>query len=84
LHTTAQKGREEEARLRGEIMSTEKRHYGELKGLAKQITVLRGRFERERTFREALGFQKNWFLMSVEMYNEWYVLVLLPHTCGVY
>ena len=54
-------------------MEKEKRHIGELKGLAKQIQYLRGRLAREECFREGLGWQKRWFLMNVEMFSQWYV-----------
>ncbi|KIV99886.1 uncharacterized protein PV09_08550 [Verruconis gallopava] len=70
LQRKAQEGREESARLITDMAALEKKHMAELKGLAKQITVLRGRYERERSFREGLGFQKQWFLMNVEMYAE--------------
>jgi chromosome segregation ATPase len=49
----------------------EKRHEGELKGLAKQISFLRARCEREEGFRKGLVWTKRWFLMQVEMYNQW-------------
>ncbi|KAF2433794.1 hypothetical protein EJ08DRAFT_647087 [Tothia fuscella] len=69
LHSKAQEAREEAGRLRVEIMDKEKRHAGELRGLAKQITWLRSRCSREERFREGLSWQKKWFLMNVEMYN---------------
>ena len=49
----------------------EKRHEGELKGLAKQISFLRARCEREEGFRKGLVWTKRWFLMQVDMYNKW-------------
>ena len=49
----------------------EKRHEGELKGLAKQISFLRARCEREEGFRKGLVWTKRWFLMQVDMYNRW-------------
>lgn len=49
----------------------EKRHEGELRGLAKQISFLRARCEREEGFRKGLVWTKRWFLMQVEMYNQW-------------
>ena len=39
--------------------------------LAKQISFLRARCEREEGFRKGLVWTKRWFLMQVEMYNRW-------------
>lgn len=54
-----------------QVEAREKRHEGELKGLAKQISFLRARCEREEGFRKGLVWTKRWFLMQVEMYNRW-------------
>ena len=54
-----------------------KRHIKEINGLAKQIQFLRARCSRAEAFREALGYQKKFFLMQIQTYNEWYVSTLL-------
>ncbi|QIX00600.1 hypothetical protein AMS68_006117 [Peltaster fructicola] len=48
----------------------QRRHLREVKGLAKQIQLLRARCAREEGFRQDLVYTKRWFLMQVEMYNE--------------
>jgi chromosome segregation ATPase len=50
-----------------------KRHIKEINGLAKQIQYLRARCSRAEAFREALGYQKRFFLMQIQVYSEWYV-----------
>ena len=62
-----------------QLEAREKRHEGELKGLAKQIQFLRARCEREEGFRKGLVWTKRWFLMQVDMYNQWYVPSLPLH-----
>ncbi|CAN9098053.1 unnamed protein product [Alternaria alternata] len=47
-----------------------KRHIKEINGLAKQIQFLRARCSRAEAFREALGYQKKFFLMQIQTYNE--------------
>lgn len=74
----AQKAREEAGRLSSQMASLEKKHVGEVKGLVKQITVLRSRLGREKVFRDDLAFQKRWFLMMVDMYDAWYVFSFPP------
>lgn len=49
----------------------EKRHVGELKGLAKQIQWLRAKLHREGTFREGLVYEKKWLLLRIEMFEAW-------------
>jgi chromosome segregation ATPase len=48
-----------------------KRHIKEINGLAKQIQYLRARCARAEGFREALGYQKRFFLMQIQVYSEW-------------
>ena len=55
--------------------NNERRHQGELKGLAKQIQWLRARCTREEGFRAALAFEKRFLLMQIEMSNAWYVVL---------
>lgn len=57
----------------GNVEMEQRRHQREVKGLAKQIQLLRARCSREEGFRKDLVYTKRWFLMQVEMYNEWYV-----------
>jgi hypothetical protein len=57
-----------------------KRHIKEINGLAKQIQYLRARCSRAESFREALGYQKKFFLMQIQVYSEWYVIPLIHFT----
>lgn len=67
----AQTAREEAGRLSAHIVDMERKHIAEIKGLVKQIQVLRVRLDREKMFRNELAFQKRWFLMMVDMYDTW-------------
>ena len=57
-----------------EMQEKEKRHQGELKGLAKQIQWLRARCKREEGFRFGLAYEKKFLMMQIEMFEAWYVL----------
>jgi hypothetical protein len=58
------------------VRKQEERHKAEIKGLAKQIQYLRAKAEREKGFRADLAFSKSFFLMQVELYSSWYVLIV--------
>ena len=68
-----QKAQHEAYDLDAQSQALEKRHVKEINGLAKQIQFLRARCLRAESFREALGYQKRFFLMQIQTYNEWYV-----------
>lgn len=51
-----------------------KTHEKEMRGLVKQIQFLRAKCGREERFRRDLVFSKDWFLVQIAMYNEWYVV----------
>ncbi|MCJ1378076.1 hypothetical protein MMC17_001172 [Xylographa soralifera] len=55
--------------LEAEIQKREKRHQGELKGLAKQIHWLRAKCEREQGFRSGLAYEKKFLLLQIEMFE---------------
>ena len=80
--------------LEAEIQKREKRHQGELKGLAKQIHWLRAKCKREEGFRSGLAYEKKFLLLQIEMFEAWYVLstlirlvpatnleIVIPWTC---
>lgn len=54
----------------------EKKHMGELKGLAKQIQWLRAKLHREGTFREGLVYEKKWLLLRIGMFEAWCVFLI--------
>lgn len=64
---------EEVVRLRDELVNGEKRHTAEIKGLARQIQWLRANVAREEGFRAALGYEKRWLQMQIDMYTAWSV-----------
>ncbi|KAH0562834.1 hypothetical protein GP486_002541 [Trichoglossum hirsutum] len=64
-------------RLELEAAQAEQRHQGEIKGLVKQIQYLRSKCHREETFRADLAYAKRYFLMQIELYNAWYVCIIL-------
>ena len=68
------KAANEAVQLDTQTQALEKRHIKEINGLAKQIQYLRARCVRAEGFRESLGYQKRFFLMNIEVYNQWYVL----------
>ncbi len=49
----------------------QKKHVGELKGLAKQIQWLRAKCTREEGFRSGLAYEKKFLLMQIEMFEAW-------------
>lgn len=63
------------------VQEKEKRHQGELKGLAKQIQWIRARFMREEGFRKGLAYEKRFLLMQIEMFNAWYVSYFILNLC---
>ena len=65
--------------LEAEIQKKEKRHQGELKGLAKQIHWLRAKCKREEGFRSGLAYEKKFLLLQIEMFEAWFVLPTLIH-----
>jgi hypothetical protein len=69
--TKSQQVREDAGRLSAQVADLERKHIAEIKGLVKQIQVLRARLDREKLFRSELSFQKKWFLMMVDMYDTW-------------
>ena len=56
-----------------EIQEKERRHQGELRGLAKQIQWMRARCTREEGFRAGLTYEKKFLMLQIEMFNAWYV-----------
>lgn len=56
-----------------EIQENERRHQGELKGLAKQIQWVRAKCTREEGFRTGLAYEKKFLLLQIEMFKAWYV-----------
>ena len=54
-----------------DIELMEKKHAGELKGLAKQIQWLRAKCTREEGFRSGLVYEKKFLLMQIEMFEAW-------------
>jgi hypothetical protein len=73
-----QKAQHDAFDLDAQSQALEKRHIKEINGLAKQIQFLRARCSRAESFREALGYQKRFFLMQIQTYNEWYVPGHIP------
>ncbi|KAI9738177.1 MAG: hypothetical protein M1834_008675 [Cirrosporium novae-zelandiae] len=65
----ANRSSEDMEQLQQEIEAKEKKHLGEIKGLAKQIQYLRAKCNREENFRADLAFSKKFFLMQIEMFN---------------
>ena len=59
--------------LEAELQKKDKRHQGELRGLAKQIHWLRAKCKREEGFRSGLAYEKRFLLMQIEMFKAWYV-----------
>ncbi|MCJ1398665.1 hypothetical protein MMC11_001866 [Xylographa trunciseda] len=55
--------------LEAEIQKKEKKHQGELKGLAKQIQWLRAKCKREEGFRSGLAYEKKFLLLQIEMFE---------------
>lgn len=53
------------------LESMQKKHTGELKGLAKQIQWLRAKCTREAGFRSGLAYEKKFLLMQIEMFEAW-------------
>ena len=53
------------------LESMQKKHMGELKGLAKQIQWLRAKCTREQGFRSGLAYEKKFLLMQIEMFEAW-------------
>ena len=53
------------------VREKEKRHAGELKGLAKQIQWLRAKLGREEGFRRGLAWEKRWLMLRCEMFEAW-------------
>lgn len=49
----------------------QKKHTGELKGLAKQIQWLRAKCTREEGFRSGLVYEKKFLLKQIEMFEAW-------------
>ena len=64
-HTTELKTIEKQLREK------ERRHAGELRGLAKQIQWLRAKCRREEGFRASLAFEKKFLLLKIEMFEAW-------------
>jgi len=62
--------REEVARLQVQLMEAEKKHGKEIRGLTKTLTFLRAKLDREQGMRQGLGWQKQWFLLMVDMYGR--------------
>jgi hypothetical protein len=62
--------RSDKATLRLIPDAAERRHTAELKGLARQIEYLSARCRREEAFRSDLGFVKQYFQKTVEMYGR--------------
>ena len=56
-----------------EIQEKERRHQGELRGLAKQIQWMRAKCTREEGFRTGLAYEKKFLLLQIEMFKAWYV-----------
>ena len=63
-----------------EIQDKERRHQGELRGLAKQIQWMRAKCTREEGFLTGLAYEKKFLLLQIEMFKAWYAshTVLLP------
>ncbi len=53
------------------LEAMQKKHVGELKGLAKQIQWLRAKCTREEGFRSGLAYEKKFLLMQIEMFEAW-------------
>lgn len=67
--------------LEEQMEKKEKRHQGELKGLAKQIQWLRAKCKRAEGFRAALVHEKQYLSLQIDMYQSWYVcLPFVYHT----
>ena len=71
MQAKVQQKREEVGRLTAQMADMEKRHIAEIRGMVKQIQFLRAKISREELFRDALAWQKTWFLMRVDMYDAW-------------
>ena len=59
----------------------EKRHAGEIKGLAKQIHWLRAKCQREQGFRTSLIYEKKFLTMQIDMFEAWYVFLPRSPCC---
>lgn len=59
--------------LEFETQEKERRHQGELRGLAKQIQWMRAKCTREEGFRTGLAYEKKFLLLQIEMFKAWYV-----------
>ena len=60
-----------------EASTQEKRHQGELRGLAQQIHWLRAKCTREEGFRAGLAYEKKFLLLQIDMYSAWSVTHIL-------
>ena len=75
VHDVGNSGHEstEIKQLEDEIQEKEKRHQGELRGLAKQMQWMRAKCTREQGFRSGLAYEKKYLLMQIDMFQAWYV-----------
>ena len=49
----------------------DKKTIAEMRGLAKQIEWLKQNLNREKSFRQALSYEKHYYLQQIDMYNAW-------------
>ena len=49
----------------------DKKTAAEMKGLARQIEWLKQNLTREKSFRQALTYEKHYYLQQIDMYNAW-------------
>lgn len=49
----------------------DKKTAAEMKGLARQIEWLKQNLTREKSFRQALAYEKHYYLQQIDMYNAW-------------
>lgn len=71
LSVTSLHTKEDNQNLELVVKEKEKRHSGELRGLAKQIQWLRAKCAREEGFRSGLAHEKKFLLMQIEMFEAW-------------
>ncbi|KAK3079387.1 hypothetical protein LTS18_004985 [Coniosporium uncinatum] len=62
--------KQEASELKLQLEEREKRHTGEIKGLARQIQWLRAKLGREEGFRDNLAWGKRFMMLQVSMYGE--------------
>lgn len=61
----------DEKHFNKDVAGLQHKHKAEMKGLAKQIQLLRAKCTREEAFRSDLAYMKRFFLMQIKLYSDW-------------